>query len=111
MTPKQSELLGHLERLTVDGVPPTYETLRVVMGYANRSRIHGLMHGLAERGVVSISPRKRTSVAIRSHDAEAIPFDQMAEAVWEFVELSDGKRIRPAHIRQVMLSAYAGAAA
>lgn len=107
MTPKQQELLGHLQRLTVDGVPPTYERLRVEMGYASRSRIHGLMHGLAERGIVSLSPRKRTSATIRDERAEAIPFDRMADAVWEMIELSE-KRVRPAQIKKALVQSYAG---
>lgn len=109
MTPKQRELLHHLERLTVDGVPPTYEQLRVAMGYASKSRIHSLMHSLAERGVLSITPRKPASVTIQNQNAEAIPFDRMADAVWEMVELSE-LTPNPAQIKKAMVLAYAGCA-
>lgn len=107
MTPKHRELLDHLKVMTVDGVPPTYEQLRVAMGYASKSRIHGLMHGLAERGLISLIPGKSTSATIRNEHAEAIPFDRMADEVWRLVQNGHG-RIYPAQIKKAMVQAYAG---
>lgn len=110
MRPKQRELLKHIEAMTIDGVPPTYEQLRVAMGYASKSTIHYLMHGLAERGIVSLTPMKRNSVAVRNQHAEAIPFDKMADEVWRLVQNGHG-RILPAQIKRALVLAYSGAPA
>jgi len=108
MTPKHRELLDHLKAMTVDGVPPTYEQLRVAMGYASKSRIHGLMHGLAERGLIALTPAKSQSATIRSEDAEAVPFDRMADEVWRLLQNGHG-RIFPDQIRTALVNAYAAA--
>lgn len=109
MTPRMRELLAHIERLTVDGVPPTYDQLKDEMGYASKSTIHRLMHQLAERGIVAMTPAKRRSVAVRDDRAEAIPFDQMANDLWQLIQNGHG-RIYPDQIRKALVESYARAA-
>lgn len=52
LTPQQSKLRQLVADLTVDDVPPTYETLAREMG-VSKGNIHRLLSGLFERGHVT----------------------------------------------------------
>lgn len=50
LTQKQADCLDAIKRLTVDGVSPSFEELRVDLGYASRHRIWDMLNALEERG-------------------------------------------------------------
>jgi SOS-response transcriptional repressor LexA len=102
MTPKQRELVGTIQRLTVDGVSPTFDDLRVALGRASKAPLHAMIHRLVAKGVLTIEAGKRRSLVVRNIDVEGVPFDQMARAV---CALPDGKRSF-ADIRDALVAAY-----
>lgn len=50
LTPKQAQCLAVIERLTVAGMSPTFEQIRVEMGLVTKSAVHRLVGRLVERG-------------------------------------------------------------
>jgi SOS-response transcriptional repressor LexA len=64
LTAPQNACLKAIERLTVDGVSPTFAELRDELGLASKSGVHRLMNGLKERGAVTFLPRSPRSVRV-----------------------------------------------
>lgn len=52
MTPRQRDLLQAISDLTVDGVSPTYEQLRIRLGIASKSGVSRMVTGLERQGYV-----------------------------------------------------------
>lgn len=108
MTPRQRECLNLIRELTVDGVPPTFETLRLRMGLASKSGVHRVVEALRDRGVLNHTRDRRQSLSIRNEHAEAIPFDAMAEGVAEL--LASGRRVYIGEIRKALILSYSAVA-
>ena len=64
MTPSQAQCLAAIRRLTVDGVPPTWDDLRVDLGLASKSGVHHLLVGLRDRGLIAWTGRVGHSLVI-----------------------------------------------
>lgn len=53
MTPRMQQAMAAIRRLTVNGVPPTYDELAADMGFKNRSAAFRIVKFLQERGLVT----------------------------------------------------------
>jgi len=102
LTPLQRECLSVIERLTVDHVPPSFSEIADAMGFANRSRVHALVHGLVRRGAIRIQPNVARSIEI-VRKGRPIPFEAMADAINE--RFFDGDADEAA-IRRVLMAAW-----
>jgi repressor LexA len=102
MTPKQRELVDAIERLTVDGVSPTFDQLREALGLASKAPLHARIHRLVAKGLLTIEAGKRRSLVVRGAQSESVPFDQMARAV---CALPEGRRSF-ADVRDALVAAY-----
>jgi repressor LexA len=64
LTPRESECLRAIKRLTIDGVPPTYAELGEALGLASKSNVHRLLHALARRGAITLIPDAKRSIRV-----------------------------------------------
>lgn len=64
MTPRMRECLDAIRRLTVDGVPPSYEELAAELGIASKSNVTRLIHQLRRDGFVTFNAHRARSVEI-----------------------------------------------
>jgi SOS-response transcriptional repressor LexA len=64
MTPKQRACLIAIDRLTVDGVPPSYENLRVALKLVSKSGVFRLINGLETQGYVRRLANTKRSIEI-----------------------------------------------
>lgn len=64
LTHRQAECLSYIEALTKDGVPPTFEELRVKLDVASKGNVHRLIQGLVRRGYVTHIPRLGRSLEV-----------------------------------------------
>lgn len=71
LTPKQAQCLDAIKRLTENGVPPTYETLKDAMGIASKGGIHRMVCGLEERGYITRIPNKHNSIKVINPQASS----------------------------------------
>jgi SOS-response transcriptional repressor LexA len=60
LTQAQANCLAALKKLTVDGVPPSYEELQAELGLRNRSNVARLMVALRDRGLITFGHRARS---------------------------------------------------
>lgn len=61
MTPRQKDMLDAIRDLTVDGVSPTYEELRVHLGLASKAGVNRMIEALKRLGYLrSIKGCRRT---------------------------------------------------
>src|SRR3569833_2311122 len=67
-TPRMAECLKAIRKLTVDGVPPSYEQLRIALGLASKSGIHRLVGQLRERGLIEHERGAGRSIALIEED-------------------------------------------
>ncbi len=104
MTPQMKACLDLIQNLTIDGVSPSYEQLREGLGLANKSSVHRLVHALSERGYIALLPHRARTIQIINPDAEAIPFDRMAEAVTRLFRQQ--KTVSEADVRRAIVRAY-----
>lgn len=74
LTKRQSQCLDAIRRLTVDGVPPTYNEIAADIGLASKSGINRLVVGLRERGLVAFldGHRHRTLAVIGDHVSSSV---------------------------------------
>src|ERR1700684_3030004 len=70
LTSKQRELLLLIrERLSADGVPPSFDEMKEALGLKSKSGIHRLITGLEERGFIKrLAHRARALEIIRLPD-------------------------------------------
>lgn len=54
----------HQERT---GTPPTYDELRIALGYASKASIHRLVKALEERGYITCLFNRARSIALVDH--------------------------------------------
>lgn len=59
LTPRQRDMLQAIRDLSKDGIPPTYEDLRVHLGLASKNMVWRLIDSLEKRGHL----RKRAACA------------------------------------------------
>ncbi len=71
MTPTPRECLDALKRLTVDGVPPSYDELAVELGLASKSRITELLSALEAQGYIARPERHRARCIVVLAQSEA----------------------------------------
>jgi len=65
LTRKQKELLLLIrDRLSVDGVPPSFEEMKDSLGLKSKSGIHRLITGLEERGFIKRLPHRARALEI-----------------------------------------------
>ena len=108
MTPRLQACLKAIEDLTVDGVSPTYQQIADHLGISSKGRICRMIDDLVSRGRVIRVPHRQRCLRIAGGDGEAVPFDEMAEAI---LTLSRGAKALNHHaIRQALTDAYARAA-
>jgi len=65
LTRKQKELLLLIrDRLEADGVPPSFDEMKVALGLKSKSGIHRLITGLEERGFIKRLPHRARALEI-----------------------------------------------
>lgn len=64
LTQRLARLLAAIRELTVEGVPPTIDQLRVRLGLASKAQVHAGLTKLRERGQVDWIPQRRQSLTI-----------------------------------------------
>lgn len=65
LTRKQKELLLLIrERMASDGVPPSFDEMKVALGLRSKSGIHRLISGLEERGFIKRLPHRARALEI-----------------------------------------------
>lgn len=64
LTPMQARTLAAVKRLTLDGVPPSYDEIRPDLGLQSNSGVLRLLRGLKERGVVDFIPHRARTVRL-----------------------------------------------
>lgn len=87
LTRRQADCLRAIEDLTVDGVGPTYDQLRVRLGIGSKSGIHRLITALRERGRVRHLHGRRQSLEVVCSTVptktKAEIADGVCQRVWE----------------------------
>lgn len=73
LTPKQRDCIRsirkHQERT---GTPPTYDELRIALGYASKASIHRLVKALEERGYITCLFNRARSIALVDHPSAPV---------------------------------------
>ena len=65
LTRKQKELLLLIrDRLAADGVPPSFDEMKIALGLKSKSGIHRLITGLEERGFIKRLPHRARALEI-----------------------------------------------
>lgn len=77
MTPRERSLLDAIERLTVDGVVPTYTALARAVGLASKSGIHRMVSSLIEQGHLTRREGKWNCIEL-VRKADPVHFDLTA---------------------------------
>lgn len=64
LTPAQKRLLDFIKSYMDEsgGVPPTYQEMGAAIGLKSKSSVHRLVHGLKQRGHISMLPGMRQSL-------------------------------------------------
>lgn len=63
-TARQAAALDAIRRLTVNGVPPSYDELAAELGLSGRSQVHYTLHRLKERGLVDFEYGRTRSLRV-----------------------------------------------
>lgn len=108
MTPRLQACLDAIELLTVDGVSPSYQQIADHLGIASKGRVCRMVDDLVSRGRIVRVPRRQRSLRLAGGDGEAVPFDEMAEAVLALSR--SAKALNHDAVRQALTNAYARAA-
>ena len=77
-TPQMAEILAVIERLTADGVPPSWSEIGREINLAP-SNVHGILLRMKERGLVDWSPRRARSLRVidPAVDYSALPTETL----------------------------------
>jgi len=102
LTPRQRECLDVIQRLSLDGVPPSFREIGDALGVSG-SGVHRLVHGLAERGAIHFRPDRPRSIEVVRKASRPVPFDAMAAAIND--EFFGGGAVDAA-IRRVLVAAW-----
>ena len=102
LTPRQRDCLDVIQRLTLDGVSPTFQQIGDAMGIVSKSSVHRLVHSLAQRGAIRFLPNVWRSIEV-VRKGSPVPFEAMTEAINAQFFDGDGDE---AAIRAVLVSAW-----
>lgn len=105
LTKKQIQLLEFIQaRLARDGVPPSFDEMKLALDLRSKSGIHRLVTALEERGFIRRLPhRARAMEIVRLPDALMKPEDQAKPAAGFAPRVIEGtKRATPARPRGAM---------
>lgn len=105
LTKKQIQLLEFIQaRLARDGVPPSFDEMKLALDLRSKSGIHRLVTALEERGFIRRLPhRARAMEIVRLPDALMKPEDQGKPAAGFAPRVIEGtKRAAPARPRGAM---------
>lgn len=80
LTAAQARCLEAIRRLTVNGVPPSLEELRLDLGLATVSGVHRFLRLLRERGVVDWSPMRARTLHIVADAVSEAALDRLSDA-------------------------------
>ena len=108
MTPRLQACLDAIELLTVDGVSPTYQQIADHLGITSKGRVCRMIDDLVSRGRIVRVPHRHRCLRVAGGDGEAVPFDDMADAVMALAR--SVKVLRHDAVRQALTHAYARAA-
>lgn len=64
LTTRQGDCLRAIEKLSVDGVAPTYDSIAAEMGLASKGRVCHIISGLVERGHFRRDPRRKQCLEV-----------------------------------------------
>ncbi|MEL0232628.1 MAG: hypothetical protein VW974_06320, partial [Hyphomicrobiales bacterium] len=65
LTQKQSELLKYInQRITENGIPPSYDEMKQAVNLHSKSGIHRLINALEERGFIRRLPNRARALEI-----------------------------------------------
>lgn len=108
MTPRQKDMLDAIRDLTVDGVSPTYEQLRVHLGIASKSGVNRMIVALERLGHVRRLKGCRRTVEIISPDAATRKRPDtvaglVCEAVW--ARSAAGQKVTRPDLYDIVLEA------
>lgn len=108
MTPKQRACLDAIVRLTKNGVPPSYDELRVELRLKSKSGVHRFVQGLKDRGLIAHLPGRARSLSVASTEAESIDFDRLARAAINhaLARSLTGRHPTPATMRTALVRAF-----
>ncbi|MDO8800066.1 hypothetical protein [Phenylobacterium sp.] len=78
-TPQMAETLAAIRRLTVDGVPPSMQSLAEACGYRSRGSFHQTLERMRSRGLITWERGKAHSLQIvdAEPDYEAMPTESL----------------------------------
>ena len=65
MTQKQLRLYDYIVAFTAENrMAPTYQQMRVAMGYKSRNGVHAMVDRLSEQGMLERTPNRARSVKV-----------------------------------------------
>lgn len=64
LTPRQRACLSAIERLTVDGVAPTFDEIKAAIGSSSKGEVHRLTTQLVERGHLRKLPGRARALEV-----------------------------------------------
>ena len=83
LTEKQFELLKYIhQRVTENGISPSYDEMKVAVNPHSKSGIHRLINALEERGYIRRLPNRARALEILKH-----PFDNIESNIKEIIKL------------------------
>lgn len=106
MTPRLQSVLNAVRDLTVDGVSPSYQEIAEHIGVSSKGRVCRMVDDLVDRGMIVRTPGKQRCLRLTTADAEAVPFDRMADAV---CALARKGKLYPSAVRRCLAESFAGA--
>ena len=78
LTEKQHELLKYIhQRVTENGIPPSYDEMKTAVNLHSKSGIHRLVNALEERGYIRRLPNRARALEILKH-----PFSNNQENIY-----------------------------
>lgn len=78
VTPRMSQCMGAIRRLTVNGVAPSYDELQADMGLASKSNVHRILTSLRARGLVEWEPCAGRSLRVVEEDLTPARLERMS---------------------------------
>jgi len=95
LTARQRAALLFIEQwiTRTGGVAPTYDEIRVGLGYAHKSAVHYLLRRLSDRGHITLSRRVRSTTVIRPITVGYFVFDDRAKRLVPWRQ--EARKIKP----------------
>lgn len=105
MTPQQNACLIAIRDLTVDGICPSLEQLRLRLGLASKSGVHRMVLSLEEQGFIRRDEFRQKRIEIIERHGGAISDARIASMSNDALECA-GKRIADALAHRRVLSNF-----